>query len=142
MYTLDTEQVAGGSAARVRVIATDGFNTAEETSPTLSVAGKSANAAILLPEDGSEYVVGEQIQLVGDAYDLEEGTVAGSQLLWQSDVDGTLGSGSELLIDNLSAGTHRVTLSVTGDSAESARMTIEIRIQDANRDIYLPFVIR
>ncbi len=46
----------------------------------------------------------------GNANDPEEGILTGTSLTWTSNIDGILGTGNSLSIDNLSDGTHLITL--------------------------------
>jgi len=68
---VDAGTLAGSAAARIRVIATDGVNTAlDDSNGVFSVAGKPPRAYILYPLDGSLHEPGKPVILEGDATDL------------------------------------------------------------------------
>lgn len=73
-------------------------------------------AAIDNPPNASVYLEGTEIVFAGSAIDAEDGELTGESLVWTSDIDGQIGTGTSLSSDGLSAGTHTVTLTAV-DSA-------------------------
>lgn len=107
----------GTTQGRLRVLVTDGVNTIEDQSDApFTIAQHAPQAAILAPAANATFVVSQTVLLHGSGYDVEDGLLPDSAFVWQSDRDGVLGTGSELAINTLSAGTHVITLRVT-DSA-------------------------
>ncbi len=126
-FTFDTALVAGSGQALVRVVATDGLLTGQDTSDaTFTVAAKPPQVSIEWPADGSSVRPGGTVMLNGYAYDPEDGPLDDPALVWQSDRDGALGNGTEVVTSTLSTGWHTITLAATdSDSmAGSAHVTI------------------
>jgi len=73
----------------------------------------SPNAEISSPSWGSDYNVGDTIVFDGTGTDTEDGNLTGASLVWTSSIDGEIGTGSLLTLDNLSEGDHRITFTVT-----------------------------
>ncbi|MFH0902765.1 MAG: carboxypeptidase regulatory-like domain-containing protein, partial [Pseudomonadota bacterium] len=63
-----------------------------------------------------------------DAADPEDGSLAGSALIWESDVDGPLGTGSTLEVRNLSLCRHRIWLAATDSAGQQGRTWVEIEV--------------
>lgn len=129
-YFWDLSDVPGGENAVIRVVATDGVNTSEVTSATFSVAGKSPQTTITSPQDGAAIQLGGVLGLEGEAYDPEDGVTSPDLLSWSSDIDGILGTGENLSTQQLSEGTHTITLTAT-DSDENTGIA-EITVQVIN----------
>lgn len=107
----------GTTQGRIRVLVTDGVNTTQDESDgPFTVAEHAPQAVILAPAANATFVVSQTVLLHGSGYDVEDGSLPAGAFVWQSDRDGALGTGSELAINTLSAGTHLITLRVT-DSA-------------------------
>lgn len=68
---------------------------------------------------------GQWLALAGRASDPATGPLSATQLVWSSDRDGPLGTGPAINV-LLSAGTHRVSLTVTGDTGEMAVTTVDV----------------
>ena len=79
------------------------------------------------PEAGTVVTLGERSILVGEAFSPDLGSVRQEDLEWTSDVQGNLGSGNELDLDQLRPGRHTITLSALG--ADKRRPSAEIRIE-------------
>ena len=105
-YSLDTSTLPGGTNAFVRILASDGVNTGQADAGPFVVAGKEPTALINSPADGAIYAPGQTVMLVGDGFDLEDGSLPDGRLVWSSDRDGVLGTGRTLERADLSEGTH------------------------------------
>ncbi len=123
-YTFsDLSVLSGSSEARVRVVANDGYNAAEVTSPPFTTPNTAPTSSILAPATGSQYAPGELIILLGSGTDNEDGSLAGTQLSWSSDIDGSLGTGREVATRNLTVGQHNITLTVTDAQGRESTTT-------------------
>ena len=136
---VNAAELAGGTAARVRVLATDGVNpSCDESDAAFTVGRKGPSAFILAPEGEVRFMPGTPLWLQGYGYDLEDGTLEGSALRWRSDRDGDLGTGSQALV-TLSPGRHVLTLATTDKDGNQATASINVY---AGGKTYLPLVLR
>lgn len=142
-YDVDFTTIPGSSAALIKVLASDGFNTASDVSDQpFTVPAKPPVAAIVSPPAGAHFRVGELIKLQGYAVDLEEGMVASGSLSWSSDLDGALGTGG-LIEVTLSEGTHTITLDGGGGAASATTVVVQVPPPPPERFYtYLPLVLR
>jgi hypothetical protein len=93
-------------------------------------------AQITSPGDGTMFDIGTQITFVGTGSDPTDGPLNGASLVWKSDIDGVLGTGSSLNVV-LSGPTrpcdpefvvHTVTLTVTDSHGHSYSTSIRVYI--------------
>jgi hypothetical protein len=137
-YLWDTNEASGSSQGLIRILASDGVNTGQDDSDApFTVAEKGPEVIIFSPEDGSNFFLNEMIVFDGRGYDLEDGPLGDESFSWSSDIDGAIGAGAELSLDELSAGQHTITL--TGEDSDGnvgmAEITINISgIQDSDGD--------
>lgn len=141
-YVVNTEELAGTSTAQIRVLATDGMNTAHADSAQFTVVDKGPTVAILFPTAADELVEETSILLMGDVYDLEDGLLDETELVWESDRDGRLGTGAELIVPSLSVGEHLLTLRATDSQKMTASETVSVTVRSAVPAIYLPLITR
>jgi hypothetical protein len=119
---LNTDQISGGGIL-LRVVASDGFLSGQDTSGTIIVPKHAPSAEILLPTPNQVFYPTQQVTLQGSAYDLEDGTLGDAAFQWSSSIDGPLGSGTTLNTSELSTGSHVITLTVT----DSDGMTTQVQ---------------
>jgi len=136
---VNAAELPGGSAARVRVLASDGVHTtADESDATFTVARKAPQAFILSPNGDITITPGTPLWLQGYAYDLEDGILPDTALRWSSSRDGGLGTGSQVLV-SLSAGQHIITFTATDSDGNVTSATVRVYV---GHKIYLPLVLR
>jgi TolB protein len=137
-YAVDTDWLAGGDQARIRVIASDGINTGIAEVESLNVTRKGPRVSIVAPEDGYQIRPGDPLVLWSHAYDLEDGALPDSALSWSSDLQGNLGSGSQLVVGDLLPGLHQITLSGhdSDDNVAEANVTVFVGYRT-----YIPMVL-
>lgn len=106
---------------------TDSGGLSATYSITVTVA-PPANTAPLISITGPAtltYTSGNNIQFTGTATDTQDGTIS-SNIVWSSDVDGTIGTGAIVSTSSLSENTHIVTATITDSGGLSASDTITI----------------
>jgi hypothetical protein len=120
--------LAGGKGARIKVVASDGFRSAEAVSPQIKVEGQPPQPYIDAPEDGASILEGDPVTLIGGANDNQDQFVDAANLSWSSDRDGNLGAG-ETVDTLLSVGTHIITLDATNSLGLAANTSITVTVQ-------------
>jgi hypothetical protein len=109
IFTLDS---LSSGAHTIRLTATD--NDGWSTSESVSITVEEAQAPVLSlnsPQNNAEYFNGETLTLKAFANDAEDGDIS-ANIIWESDLDGALGTGSEITEVELSEGTHTLTATI------------------------------
>jgi hypothetical protein len=127
--TLDipVELLGGSQNARIRVTASDGFQSASSVSQPFTVANQPPAPFITSPLPGGGALESRPVELTGGARDLQDGRVAPAGLEWSSNRDGPLGTGDRVA-RTLSAGKHVITLRATNGAGLSATTTRELTV--------------
>lgn len=86
-------------------------------------------ATITAPSDGARFLEGEAITFSGSGTDPEDGSLSGSSLVWTSDLDGRLGTGTGFDRSDLSVGTHEITLTATDADGAPGSVSVSITVQ-------------
>jgi hypothetical protein len=122
--TVDFDSLAGGSACRVAVTASNGLRASRVESAPFQVREKPCAAVIVRPVDGEE--IPPDVVLVGNGWWREEGRPELQALAWASDVQGELGGGRQVTT-RLQPGTHHITLRAgTPDRAGQESVTVRV----------------
>lgn len=95
----------GGGGAQQTIVPENKIPTASITSPT-----------------GTQFNEGENIAFDGNATDEEDGALDGDALVWTSNIDGIIGTGTAVTTSALTAGDHEITLTAT-DSDDGVHTT-------------------
>ena len=115
---------------RIKVTATDGVNATEAVSGLFTVSPKAPDVFIEEPEKEITIKVGAEIALMGSAYDLQdEWLVADDELVWSSNLQGELGTGELIYVDNLKPGKHTITLTATNSLKLSSQATVVVQVK-------------
>ncbi|HEX6884224.1 MAG TPA: hypothetical protein VF530_12670 [Planctomycetota bacterium] len=93
-----------------------------------SSSNRPPAVVIEAPFTGNSFEEGVAVELTGSASDPEEGPLDGTRLLWSSDVDGMLGSGTSVTVPALSLGAHGIRLTATDSAGASASATVHVRV--------------
>jgi hypothetical protein len=91
-------------------------------------ANEAPTASITSPSSGRVFTEGRDISFFGSGQDLEDGALSGASLVWTSNINGQIGTGTSFSISSLSTGTHTITLTVTDSKGSTGITTIEISI--------------
>ncbi len=128
--TIDT--LSAGSHT-IQLTATDSGGAVGTDSIGLTVlpANTAPTATITSPSTGSSYEAGDTISFAGTANDPEDGALSGSSLVWQSSLDGAMGTGASLSYASLTVGLHQVTLTAVDSGGLSGSDTIEVTVDPA-----------
>jgi uncharacterized repeat protein (TIGR01451 family) len=115
----------------IRVIASDGFNTytAQPAGP-FTITNHLPAISILQPGAGALFYGDQTIVLEADAYDLDDGSLDGTNVLWTSSLDGPLGNGDLLPLEtlNLHEGIHIVTATAIANSGLTNSASVQITV--------------
>jgi hypothetical protein len=141
---------ASSGRIRLRVVASDGFNQAEDISDDILVEDVARRIAIVQPHRGEVIPEGKAIRLTAVANDLEQGglslTPANSR--WLLDGEVVLGSGNDIKVKEIElttprctvttpllVGVHLLSVELTLDAGKILRDEIPIEIAaDSDRD--------
>lgn len=123
--TVDLARLPGGPACQFAVDGTDGFHTVRAFSRPFELPLNTCQAMILSPLDGGTFHEREVIVFAGNGWYLEEGRPETSHLIWESSMDGEIGRGSLVSLDNLSPGEHVVTLAA-GSPGREGRSSVNL----------------
>jgi len=140
-YTLPLDDLPGSAYALMKVIASDGVNTSSDQSDEVfRVARKAPRAMIVSPLDGATYVLGQQVMLVGEGYDAEDGPIEDNGFLWRLDGD-YAGGGPRVSLTDVSQGQHEVTLQVMDSDEQTASTSVTIYVGvEPTPGLYLPLI--
>ena len=128
-FSFDGDYLPGSDHGIIRVIATDGFNNMSVDSNQISVAAKAPLIVITSPVEAASVDFGAPLILQGAGTDLLDGPITnGEQYSWSSSKDGALGNGNPLILSNLSAGEHTLTLSVQNSSGLVSTASVHVTV--------------
>jgi VCBS repeat-containing protein len=110
----------------------ESYNGDQTGAPLLHVEYKASGnhlpgVAITSPANGSTFISGDSIAFNGTASDFEDGDLTAS-LVWESDLDGTIGNGGSFSKSDLSVGDHTITAMVTDSEGTTAYDTVMISV--------------
>jgi len=130
-YTLNLSRISGTDQGLLRILASDGFHTAQDQSDaTFKIARQAPQTSIFSPENNSLYFGDETIILEGSAYDTEDGQLDGAALTWSSNLNGALGNGTSLEVkaSTLAEGTHTITLTARDKDGKTGSSNVTVKI--------------
>lgn len=122
---VNTANLAGTAQGRIRVVASDGFNTASDQSDAVfTVPQKAPVVTIVSPAAGTLVEAGATVTLEGFASDVEDMTLLDAAYEWS--LNGTvLGTGSRLTT-TLPEGDHTLLLAVTDSHGNRTEATVGV----------------
>ncbi len=127
--SVSTSSLSGG-VHQVVLTATDSEAAARSDTIAFSITGAGIPVvAITSPTDqgnGAPNTVfeGASVTFTATATDLEDGPLTGASVVWTSNVDGQIGTGTSFSTSVLSEGMHTVTLAATDTDSNETRATV------------------
>ncbi len=95
---------------------------------TLVLAGCDPVVRITSPPDDAVFDVGEEIKFSCTARDVEDGTLSGDSIVWESSIDGRIGIGAAFTSSTLSPGAHTITVTATDSDGGNDFATVMITV--------------
>ena len=128
--SVDTSELAGSQRARFGISVSDGLLSSFAETPVFSIARHRPQATIQTPASGTVFEKPRAIVFRADGFDLEDNRSL--EYNWQSNLDGTLGTGSRLAVssDGLSAGEHTITLTATDSDNTTSTASVDIVVRE------------
>ena len=112
--TISSKMLHGSTAARLRVVASDGFNTATATTDSFVIPNHPPVVTIQGLVPGQRVPYGSTISLAGLALDAEDGSIPGSNLVWTAaGPTPRSAAGPQFSLMDLSPGSYTVSLAGT-----------------------------
>ncbi|MFN8535244.1 MAG: DNRLRE domain-containing protein [Dehalococcoidia bacterium] len=124
---VETALLAGTDRALIRVMVTDGVNTGSDQSDAVFAVERKPPETTIFTPDGTTVAPGAGLLLRGGGYDAEDGPLPEASLRWNSDRDGPLGEGDEV-VAQLSPGLHTIVLEGrdADGAVQQARITVVV----------------
>lgn len=102
----------------------------DDCNVTNSCPNAAPNTTITSPADGSSVDEFETVSFQGSAIDSEDGPLSGGDLVWTSNLDGGLGTGTSFTRSDLSPGTHTITLTATDSDGRNGTASATLTVND------------
>lgn len=129
----------------ITLTATDSDGGSGTASISITI-NATPTVSIICPTDDSLYKAGN-IPFSGIGNDLEDGSLSGASLVWTSDIDGQIDTGEAFIRNDLSLGTHTITLTATDSDgasvSDSVTLVVGVRqVGTLDSDTYHSFDIK
>ena len=98
------------------------------------LANQVPTIVVSVPANGATFNEGEIITFTGSASDPEDGALTGAALVWSSNIDGQIGTGGSFTRDDLSPGTHTITLTATDSEGAAGTTSFVIIISSTSSE--------
>lgn len=95
----------------------------------VTVVATAPTVTILNPADGETRSSSTDIPFIGSASDPQDGELSGASIVWTSDLDGEIGTGTAFDA-RLSVGVHEITATATDSDGNTGTDTIGLTVTD------------
>lgn len=130
--TMDPSYLPGSSAARIRVVVSDGLQTSSDASDTaFTVSDKPPEVFITSVEEGQRVTQGTPLILMAAGSDPEDGPIGDEAFRWTSNRDGEVGQAGFVTAFDLSLGDHTLVLEASDSAGHVGRHTVHIVVEPA-----------
>lgn len=124
----------GCQSCRLKVTTSDGYNVTETIGQPFTLPNRPPLAEVVSPSSKIKIRQGDLLRLAGEAFDPEDGPLAGDQLVWWSVTQGDLGRGTVLKTASLPPGIHQVQLTANDKDHETSDPAfIEVEVLPADQ---------
>jgi uncharacterized protein YjdB len=123
-----TYAAIGNYQVTYRVTDNDGMSSPADVVTVNVVGNQAPTATITSPANQATFAPGATMTFTGSATDHEDGALIGASLVWTSSRDGQIGTGTTFTRNNLSLGTHTITLSATDSQGAIATTQVVIYV--------------
>ncbi len=127
-YLSRLHDLPGGERCRFEVIVSSGLASTSVRTEAFAVPVKPPKAHLVSPRDGERFAQGAPVHFAGGGYSPDHGMCDAADAVWTSSLQGVLGTGAQLIRDDLLPGRHRITLTVADDARGEASASVTIRI--------------
>ncbi len=121
----------GSHSLTVTAEDSDGAQAAASVAVSVLPVNDPPVVTIQGPASGGTYVAGTSITFDVDATDPEDGALTGSSIVWQSSLDGQMGTGESLSYASLTAGSHLITATALDSGGRSGSDSISLTVDPA-----------
>jgi len=131
---IEANWLLGSDTARFGVSVSDGTRSTFTESPIFNVAGHVPEITIETPSQDMVFAENQGFVLEALGIDREDGLLGHASFSWHSNLDGSLGTGRHIVLsaDQLTAGTHIITVTGTDSASMSATAAVNIVISRIN----------
>ena len=133
-FTVPVANLEGTRLAKVRVIASDGFNVTSLQSPgSFTLPNQPPTIRILSPRQNQSVYRSQNFSLQAFASDLQDGRLTASNVTWHSSLDGLLGAGAVLDLDValLTVGVHQITATASNSVGQASSETRVLAVEQS-----------
>jgi hypothetical protein len=130
--TVAVRDLRRGADLRFRVWASDGIHTTIATmSDGVALPNRVITMKISAPLTATVVSAGQPVLFQGSGYDVDSGYLTDGALVWVSDRDGQVGTGTTFTTTALSVGTHLIALHGSTQQGNTASDAIQIQVVEA-----------
>jgi len=116
----------------ISLVVTDSMSLVATDTITFTVTSDAANTAptvvTISPSTNDSFDLGEPITFACTAYDEEDGVLAGDNIVWSSNLDGQIGTGTTFRLSTLQSGAHQITITATDKASTPLSTSVRVNI--------------